>query len=83
MEQVVERGHREPGGGKGAQDQRKERKWGNPSVRSHSSASQGYLSQEGRPDSAMHAPDVCPPCAGELEHEAGAGGGGSLPTWRL
>lgn len=47
---MVERGHRELRGGKGAQGQRKERKWGNPSVRSHSSASQGYLSQEGRPD---------------------------------
>lgn len=46
---MVERGHRETRGGKGAQGQRKEQKW-NPSVRSHSSASQGYLRQEGRPD---------------------------------
>lgn len=29
----------------------------------------------GHPDSAMHARDACPPCAGELEHEAGVGGG--------
>lgn len=50
MESRWERGHREPSGGKGAQGQRKERKWGNPGVRSHSSASQGNLSQEGCPD---------------------------------